>query len=84
MIFSSIEKPRQPILLMWIELFIYSLSTNVSFNNLNVLLEPREVKYLGHIFGKEGVRVDPKKIEAMKDWPRPKTLKILHGFMGLT
>jgi hypothetical protein len=28
--------------------------------------------------------VDPKNIEAMQDWPRPKTIKILHGFMGLT
>jgi hypothetical protein len=43
-----------------------------------------EVEYLGHIIGKAGVRVDPKKIEAMWDWPRPKTLKILCGFMGLT
>jgi hypothetical protein len=43
-----------------------------------------EVEYLGHIVGKAGVRVDPKKIEAMQDWPRPKTLKILCGFLGLT
>jgi hypothetical protein len=28
--------------------------------------------------------VDPKKIEAMQDWPRPKTIKRLHGFLGLT
>jgi hypothetical protein len=28
--------------------------------------------------------VDPKKIEAMQDWPHPKTLKSLHGFLGLT
>jgi hypothetical protein len=28
--------------------------------------------------------VDPKKIEAMQDWLRPKTLKSLHGFLGLT
>jgi hypothetical protein len=34
--------------------------------------------------GKDGVRVDPKNIEAMKDWPHPKNLKILHGFLGLT
>jgi hypothetical protein len=27
--------------------------------------------------------VDPKKIEAMKDWSRPKTLKISCGFLGL-
>jgi hypothetical protein len=39
---------------------------------------------LGHLVGKDGVRVDPKKIEAMQDWPHPKTLKILRGFFGLT
>jgi hypothetical protein len=43
-----------------------------------------EVEYLGHLVGKDGVRVDPKKIEAMQDWPHPKTLKILRGFLGLT
>jgi hypothetical protein len=34
--------------------------------------------------GKDGVRVDPKKIKAMKDWSHPKTLKSLRGFLGLT
>jgi hypothetical protein len=43
-----------------------------------------EVEYLGHLVGKDGVRVDPKKIESMQDWPHPKTLKILRGFLGLT
>jgi hypothetical protein len=33
---------------------------------------------------KHGIRVDPKKIEAMQDWPHPKTLKSLRGFLGLT
>jgi hypothetical protein len=28
--------------------------------------------------------VDPKNIEAIQDWPHLKTLKILHGFLGLT
>jgi hypothetical protein len=42
------------------------------------------VEYLGHIVVKDGVRVYPKKIEAMQDWPRPKTLKIFYGFMSLT
>jgi hypothetical protein len=42
-----------------------------------------KVKYLGHLVGKDGIRVDPKKIEAMQDWPHPKTLKILRGFLGL-
>jgi hypothetical protein len=43
-----------------------------------------EVEYLGHLVGKGGVRVDPKNIEAMQDWSHNKTLKILHGFLGLT
>jgi hypothetical protein len=34
--------------------------------------------------GKDGVSVDPKKIEAMQDWMHPKTLKSLGGFMVLT
>jgi hypothetical protein len=34
--------------------------------------------------GKDGVEVDPKKIESTQDWPHPKTLKILCGFLGLT
>jgi hypothetical protein len=39
---------------------------------------------LGHLVGKDGVRVDPKKIEAMQDWPHPKIHKSLRGFLGLT
>jgi hypothetical protein len=42
-----------------------------------------EVEYLGHLVGKDDVRVDPKNIEDMQDWPHPKTLKILHGFLRL-
>jgi hypothetical protein len=38
---------------------------------------------MGHIFSKEGVKVDPTKIEAIKNWPKPKTLKSLHKFLGL-
>jgi hypothetical protein len=32
---------------------------------------------------KDDIRVDPKKIESMQDWPHPNTLKSLRGFMGL-
>jgi hypothetical protein len=43
----------------------------------------KEVDYLGHIVSHEGVKVDPKNIKAMMDWPIPKTLTNLRGFLGL-
>jgi hypothetical protein len=43
-----------------------------------------EVEYLGHLVSKDGVRVDPKNIEAMQDWLHPKTLKRFCLFLGLT
>lgn len=42
------------------------------------------VKYLGHIVSERGVETDPEKIEAIKTWPRPKTLKELRSFLGFS
>ena len=40
--------------------------------------------YLGHVITKEGVTTDPHEVQAMVDWPRPKTLRALRWFLGLT
>jgi hypothetical protein len=32
----------------------------------------------------EGVKADGKKLIAMVEWPKPKSLKALRGFLGLT
>jgi hypothetical protein len=42
------------------------------------------VSYLGHVISSAGVAMDPTKIEAVVDWPRPKTLRALRGFLGLS
>ena len=43
-----------------------------------------EVDYLGHIISKEGVKVDPSKIKAITECPKPDNILKLRGFLGLT
>lgn len=40
--------------------------------------------FLGHIISKDGMQPDPSKVQAIVDWPVPKTLKQLRGFLGLS
>ena len=44
----------------------------------------KKVPYLGHYISEAGIEMDPKKIIAVKEWPAPKNIKQLRGFLGLT
>lgn len=43
----------------------------------------REVAYLGHVISEDGVRPNPIKIEAIKNFPRPQNQKSIKSFLGL-
>ena len=56
----------------------------------NLTLKPSKCKfatdrvlYLGHYLSQQGIEVNDRKIEAVKSYPKPTTLKKLRGFLGL-
>jgi len=57
-------------------------------NKFNIKLskcefEKPEVKFLGHIVGADGVKVDPAKTAVVTNWPVPNNLSALRSFVGL-
>jgi hypothetical protein len=42
-----------------------------------------EIKYLGHIMDKQGIRPDPKKVEAVQTWLVSKNVHDVRSFLGL-
>jgi hypothetical protein len=55
---------------------LYAKETKCEFGMTKIL-------YLGHIISAQGVRVDPEKIQAILDWPTPRSLTKLRSFLGL-
>ena len=44
----------------------------------------REAKFLGFILSEEGIKTDPAKVEAIVNWPTPRTVTDIRAFLGLT
>ena len=43
-----------------------------------------ETTYLGLVIGREGIRIQPEKIEAVQRWEKPKNLTDVRSFVGFT
>jgi hypothetical protein len=43
-----------------------------------------EILYLGHFISREGIKVDPSKIEAVKSFPTPQNQHDVRSFLGLS
>ncbi|GFW23820.1 retrovirus-related Pol polyprotein from transposon 297 [Trichonephila clavipes] len=56
---------------------------NLKLNPSKCKFFQKEVNYLGHIISAEGVRTDPEKVSAVKNWKRPENLLELRSFLGL-
>lgn len=40
-----------------------------------------KIEYLGHIVSSQGIRPDPKKINTIKNWPKPQTIHEVRSFL---
>jgi hypothetical protein len=43
----------------------------------------KEIKFLGHTISRDGVSVDPEKVQEVMDWKPPTTVRQIRSFLGL-
>ena len=55
---------------------------NLRLNAEKMKLKMTEVPYIGHLLTREGLRVDPKKVEAIEEMPEPENAKPVQRLFG--
>lgn len=63
--------------------FEKAIEVNLRFNKSKCVFGSTQVKYVGHVYSKEGVSPDPEKVRAIKDMPSPSCVKDLQRFLGI-
>ncbi|KAJ0550384.1 putative nucleotidyltransferase, Ribonuclease H [Helianthus annuus] len=43
----------------------------------------REVHFIGHVVNRDGIHVDPSKVDSIRNWPAPRTPTEIRQFLGL-
>ena len=58
--------------------------------DFNLKIKPKKsfffqsnVLFLGHTLSKDGISPNPNKVNKVREWPVPKTVKEVHSFLGL-
>ena len=64
------------------EVFRRFRAANLKLSPKKCHLFQREVSFLGHVVGQDGVRADPEKVAAVRDWPVPTSVKEMRSFLG--
>ncbi|PRQ41877.1 putative nucleotidyltransferase, Ribonuclease H [Rosa chinensis] len=76
---KSLEEHLQHLAVVFSKLEEHQLKVKMS----KCTFGAKSVEYLGHVISEKGVAVDPEKIEAIKNWKKPMSLKGLRGFLGM-
>lgn len=56
---------------------------NIKLNTEKFQLRQQEVPYIGHLLTGDGLKIDPEKIQALKDILRPTDVKGIQRIMGM-
>ena len=67
----------------WHQVFTRLREAGLRLKPSKCQLAATQVEYLGHIVSAKGIAADPKKIEAVQQYPVPENLKKLRSFLGL-
>ena len=59
------------------------LKANLKVKTSKCILFQKSVSFLGHKVSTDGVATCPEKIEKVKEWPNPKNITEVKGFLGL-
>lgn len=65
------------------QVFERAKKCNVRFNKKKFQYKLKEVKYFGHIFSQEGMKIDPDRIKAIVELKSPNTKKELQIILGM-
>ncbi|XP_018575001.1 uncharacterized protein LOC108913842 [Anoplophora glabripennis] len=65
------------------EVFYRIRNAHLQINPKKCFLFQKRVEFVGHVVSSEGIQTDERKIQAIRDWPKPKDKHELRSFLGL-
>ena len=66
------------------QVLIRMKEANLKFSPMKCQFAVEQVKFLGHILTERGIEPNDDKLEVVKSYPTPKTVKQVRGFLGVT
>ena len=76
---KTLEKHKEHLAKVFQELEEHKLYVNSKKNEFVF----KEIRYLGHIVSIDGIKMDPKRLKIIKEWPQPTNQHELHSFIGM-
>ena len=76
---KTLEEHKEHLRVVFEELRAHQLYVNAKKSEFFL----QEIRYLGHIISKDGIRMDPEKLKVIEEWPVPKNIHEVRSFIGM-